>query len=212
MGLQTDGGLWQQAWYAVVQRGSSNQSLRKVQGHATLADIQKGISNEEDKKGNDKSDELADDGVESTQGRGFVKLASWIADKHDKYGSFIKTVQKLIAGVLIAEKERRAKDKQVSKVVLGYDPDNWANTEVNIRSEDQNEVGYRMLEMPPPIKGKQKYSYCQTLYEDVHKFMQHREWACAHPEGEVSGMTWTEMFVLCDTAVYRSKEAQHVNN
>ena len=152
MGLQTDGDLWQQAWYAVVQRGSSNQSLRKVKGHATLEDIQKGISNEEDKKGNDKGDELADDGVESIQGRGFVKLASWIADRHDKYGSFIKRVQKFIAGVSIAEKERRAKDKQASKVVLGYDPDKGAKTEVNIRSEDQNEVEYKMLEMPPPIK------------------------------------------------------------
>ena len=126
-GLQTDGGLWQQAWYAVVQRGSSNQSLRKVKGHATLEDIQKGISKEEDKKGNDKSDELADDGG--------------IADRHDKYGSFIKRVQKFIADVLIAEKERRAKDKQVSKVVLGYDPDKWA---------------IRTMEMPPPIKGKHK--------------------------------------------------------
>ena len=52
--------------------------------------IQKGLSNEEDKKGNDKSDELVDEGVESIQGRGLVKLASWIADRHDKYGSFMK--------------------------------------------------------------------------------------------------------------------------
>ena len=153
MGLQKDGDLWQQAWYAVVQRGSSSQSLRKVKGHATKEDIQKGISNEEDKEGNDKSDKLADEGVESIQGRGFVKLASWIAERHDKYGSFIKRVQKFIAGVLIAEKERRAKDKQVSKVVLGYDPDKWVQTDVNIRSEDQNEVDYKMLEMPRPSKG-----------------------------------------------------------
>jgi len=107
----------------VVQRGSSSQSLRKVKGHATKEDIRKGISNEEDKEGSDKSDKLADAGVESIQGKSFVKLASWIAERHDKYGSFIKRVQKFIAGVLIAEKERRAKDKQVSKAVLGYDPD-----------------------------------------------------------------------------------------
>ena len=48
-------------------------------------------------------------GVESIQGRGFVKLASWIVERHDKYGSFIKRVQKFIAGVLIAEKEKESK-------------------------------------------------------------------------------------------------------
>ena len=69
------------------------------------------------------------------------------------------------------------------------DPDKWAKTEVNIRSEDQNEVDYKQLEMPPPIKGKHKFSHCQKLYEDVHRFMQHREWAYAHPEGNASGMT-----------------------
>ena len=117
----------------MVQRGSSSQSLRKVKGHATIEDIQKGISNEGDKKAMTKSDELADEGVESIQGRGFVKLASWIAHRHGKDGSFIKRVQKFIAGVLIAENERRAKDKQVSKVVLGYDPDKWAK----IRSQHE---------------------------------------------------------------------------
>ena len=76
MGLQTDGDLWQQAWLAVVQRGSGNQSLRKVKGYATMEDIQQGLSNKEDKEGNDKSDNLADDGVESIQGRGLVNLAS----------------------------------------------------------------------------------------------------------------------------------------
>ena len=67
----------------------------------------KGLSNE-DKKGNDKNDELADDGVESIQGRGLVYLASWFADRHDKYGSFMKRVHKFIAGVLIAEKRKKS--------------------------------------------------------------------------------------------------------
>ena len=153
MGAAKRWGLWQQAWYAVVQRGSSSQSLRKVKGHATKEDILKGINNKEDKEGNNESDKLVDEGVERLQGSGFVKLTSWIVERHDKYGSFIKRVQKFIAGVLIAEKERRAKDKQVSNVVLGYDPDKWVQTNVDIRIEDQNEVAYKMLEMPRPSKG-----------------------------------------------------------
>ena len=42
--------------------------------------------------------------------------------------------------------------------------------------------------------------------------MQQREWAYAHPEGNASGTTWAEIFVLFDTAAYRSKEAQHVKH
>lgn len=196
----------------MLKRGSCNQSLRKVKGHATKEDIQKGISNEKDKEGNDKSDKLADEGVENIQGRGLVKLASWIANRHYKYGAFIRRVQKFIADVLIAEKEKRAKDKQVSKAVLGYDPDKWIRTGINIRSEVQNDINYKKLEMPPAIKGKHKDSYCQTLYEDVHRLMQQREWAYAHPEGSASGMTWTEMFILFDTAAHRTIEAQHVKD
>ena len=55
-------------------------------------------------------------------------------------------MQKFIAGVLIAEWEKRAKDKQVSKAVLGYDPDKWTKTDINIRSEVQNEIDYKKLE------------------------------------------------------------------
>lgn len=39
------------------------------------------------------------------QARGLLTLASWIAERHDKYGAFIKRVQQLIGGVLIAEKK-----------------------------------------------------------------------------------------------------------
>ena len=118
----------------------------------------------------------------------------------------------MIAGVLIAEKERRVKDKQVSRTVLEYDPDRWTQTEVNIRSENQNEVEYHKLEMPPHIKGKHKFSHCQTFYVDIHNFMIQREWAYAHPEGNASGMTWIEMFALFDTAAYRTDGAQHIKN
>ena len=78
----------EQAWRAVVKRGPYNQSLRKVKRHATKEDIQKRISNVKDKEGDDKSDKLADEGVENIKGRGLVKLASWIAGRHDKYGTF----------------------------------------------------------------------------------------------------------------------------
>ena len=52
-GLQTDGDLWEQAWIAVLKRGAQNQKMRKVKGHATAADVAKGIATQQGKEGND---------------------------------------------------------------------------------------------------------------------------------------------------------------
>ena len=92
MGLQRDGDLWEQAWKAVLKRGSANQDLRKVKGHATHEDIQQGRATKEDKLGNDKSDEKADEGVEEIQGRGLAKLGEWLAYRHDDYRKLMKRI------------------------------------------------------------------------------------------------------------------------
>ena len=63
-GLQTDGDLWEQAWLAVLKRGPGNQKVRKVKGHATAEDVEKGIATQEERVDNDKSDTNADKGVE----------------------------------------------------------------------------------------------------------------------------------------------------
>ena len=115
-GLQKDGDLWKQAWKAILRRGVDNQRLRKVKGHATAEDIEKGRSTTEDKIGNDKSDANADAGVEAIAGRGLVKLGSWAAARHQRYVKFVGRVQKYIATIVLAEKEERSKRKQVEKV------------------------------------------------------------------------------------------------
>ena len=69
-GLQKEGGLWEQAWKAVLKRGAANQDLRKVKGHATKEDVEAGISTAADKTGSDKSDTNADEGVEKIKGKG----------------------------------------------------------------------------------------------------------------------------------------------
>ena len=73
-GLQVDGDLWEQAWKAVLKTGIGNQFLRQTKGHATEKDVENGVSNREDKRGNDYSDELADRGVEAIAGTGIVTL------------------------------------------------------------------------------------------------------------------------------------------
>ena len=51
-----------------MKRGTGNQSLRKVKGHATEKDVENGITNAKDREGNDTSDKLADKGVEAIAG------------------------------------------------------------------------------------------------------------------------------------------------
>ena len=75
--------------------------------------------------GNDKSDTNADEGVKSTYGAGFVKLASWTATRHGDYRKFIIRVQRYVTAVMCAEKEERMKGKKIDKALLGYDPDKW---------------------------------------------------------------------------------------
>ena len=76
----------------------------KVKGDATKQDVELGLSTIEDMHGNDKADKNADEGVEMVHGGGFVKLGQWLADRHTRYVTFMRRVQKMIAVVTLAEK------------------------------------------------------------------------------------------------------------
>ena len=51
--------------------------VRKVKGHASLDDISKGLSTNQDKWGNDRADELADEGVRETI-LGRIENGDWL--------------------------------------------------------------------------------------------------------------------------------------
>ena len=85
-----DGDLWEQAWKAVLRRGSGNPFVRKVKGHALEKDVENGVSNREDKKGNDYSDELADRGVEAIVGTGLVTLGKWLEARQNNYKKLMR--------------------------------------------------------------------------------------------------------------------------
>ena len=89
---------------------------------------------------------------------------------------------------------------------------NRIKTKALIKYEGIDDDAYEKLELPTVVKGKHKYAYCQNLYEDVHMFLQQRRWSHTRPETACSGITWTELFVLFDTAGYRSPEAVHVKD
>ena len=127
-GLQVDGDLWEQAWNAVLSRGIGNQYLRKVKGHATEEDVSKGLATSEDREGSDKSDNLADKGVEEVAGVGLVKLGKWCEGRMNNYKKLVTRCQRMIVGVTQAEKLEREKEHIKQKPILGYDPEKWVST------------------------------------------------------------------------------------
>ena len=99
----------------MLKRGAENQKLRKVRGHATDEDVAAGRATQQDMEGNDKADKCADKGVEAIQGPGLVELAKWAAERHEAYKKLMLRIQKTIAGIVLAEKEEREKQKQSHK-------------------------------------------------------------------------------------------------
>jgi len=207
--VQTDGDLWEQAWAAVTKRGATNQRLRKVKGHATKDDVDAGRATQEDKHGNDMSDENADKGVQAIGGAGLVRLARWTTKRHANYKKFMGKIHNFIHKITVAEKEEREKEAVIQKATLGYDPSKAIKSRGTIRKENTTSIRYSSLQLPPPIRGKHRFRQCQCMYEQAHRFLAARKWAHAQPESEAGGITWLELFILFDTKGGRTASGQH---
>ena len=118
----------------------------------------------------------------------------------------------MIAVITMAEKEERKKNLEVQKAIVGYDPEKWMKTNVQLRDDDQAHQTFQAFALPPLIKGKHKFAYCQHIYKEIHAFLQEREWAPIQAETETGGTTWLELFILFDTAGYRTDDGQHVKD
>ena len=86
----------------------------------------------------------------------------------------------------------------------------WIKSDAEIRNEDRLSTEYVNIDLPPPHKGKHRFTSCQRMYEEVHGFLGQRKWAYAHPESNASGVTWAELFILFDTGGYRTVDGQHI--
>ena len=149
-----------------------NQTLREVKGHATEQDVIEGRSTEEDRDGNDKSDKLADKGVEEIAGKAFVKLGSSCEARWKRFRKLVNRVHKMILGVTIAEKKaERAKQLIIFKATKGYDLERWVKATPQIRDESNLEPEYNHIDLIPHTTGKHRFMHCQTRYEQIHKFL-----------------------------------------
>lgn len=116
----------------------------------------------------------------------------------------------MIVAITKAEKEERQKRYTTRKATLGYDTNKFLKTNIRIRDERNHQVQYERLEIAPPATGRHRFTHCQTLYRDVHKFHSQRMWALANDTPQVSGVTWIELFAMFDTGGYRSTAGCHV--
>ena len=79
--LINDGDLWHQVWTLLVQRGLYSVAVTKVKGHAKEEQVKGNADLEIKKKGNDKADKAADDGMKM-HGEGIEDLAKSLASRH----------------------------------------------------------------------------------------------------------------------------------
>ena len=93
------------------QRGPWSVTITKVKGHATQEMVDEGKVEEEEKKGNDGSDEAADLGATESQGKvaKFAGLYSW---RHQLYRKMMMRVQKYIVGLKVEDKRLREDERQ----------------------------------------------------------------------------------------------------
>ena len=89
--LISDGDLWQHFYIAVQAKGTRAIKITWVKGHATEEHINKGITDERNKQGNDVADKCADIGA-TLHGDDLLKLSKIMHKRHNKYFNFMKNV------------------------------------------------------------------------------------------------------------------------
>ena len=120
----------------------------------------------------------------------------WLTERHDAYIAFMQRVQGMIVAITKAEKEERQKRSTIRTVTLGYDTNKFLKTKVCIRDERSQQIHYEKLEIAPPSTGRHRFTFCQTMYRDIHRFHAQRMWVPANDTHQVSGVTWLELFAL----------------
>ena len=193
-GLQPDGDLWESVWEAYLARGTDAQELTKVKGHATDRQVELGEVKDRDKKGNDKSDQFADYGVEE-HGSAVVQLTMWLYKRQKQYAEFMQHVQAVIISVLGKEREEREKRVKTQSYVLGYDTSKEAKVSCSLPNAKTAAQDTTKLGLAPPISGLHKHQHHQKRYENIHYFLTQREWISRAEEKKEGGMTWLELMV-----------------
>ena len=174
-GLQKDGDLWDLVWNALLSRGPKRQIIKKVKGHATQEEVDSGEVQEEDKRGNDIADKLADCGAQEVGGQAFLNVVKWMEKRHDDYAKLISRIQKVIVAVLKKERKVREEQDKVNTITKGYDEKKHKKVNGKICEKD-NDISTILvsLNLSPAIRGKHRYRRQQKFYEEMLDFMRRK--------------------------------------
>ena len=73
---EKDGDLWETFCEIAKQKGPNSIKKNEVKGHATNKNVEDGVATWKDKRGNDRADRAADEGVKTTPTK-YAKLAKY---------------------------------------------------------------------------------------------------------------------------------------
>ncbi len=145
---QKDGDLWSIFFQVVATKGHASVRFTKVKGHATDEMVDQGRVLPEDKRGNDRADEVANEGV-GIFGKDIIHLGQVYARRHHYYTTFIK---KLHDHFVDAVKARNMCLKELENGCQLHDG-----------PEDQKKITFQYPRYPEPEDGGQR-----KLKEMVH--------------------------------------------
>ena len=199
-------------WEGINTRGPHTIEVTKVLGHATERDVELGKSTHELRRGNRNVDEAATEGTAAHK-RGFVDLTQWLAERHKKDQTFTRSIQAMIASIIMREKEERTNATKTNNIFHGK---NYMNTTFvtstptyahpnNIikilwfkRSLLGTRVGRRL-----PGGGKQgaevedcgdQIDNSDTKAKEIRHSLHNAEFAQCQPG--TNGIIWLELFII----------------
>ena len=87
--IHNDGDLWEQFHNSLEAKTPQAVKIVWTKGHAKQIHIDKGITNIRNKRGNDKADQNADEGIQLHH-KTFRNAAKRLANRHQAYTKFMK--------------------------------------------------------------------------------------------------------------------------
>ena len=99
-------------WKGIQARGTHAQRMSKVKGHATFDNVSQGNATSEDRAGNNEPGACATMGIREATPGSMRRTVCWLLRRQALYATWLKTIDKIIVGVLRAEQGSARDEKE----------------------------------------------------------------------------------------------------
>ena len=193
--MQVDGDLWELFWRTIGERNPYSIHISKVKGHATDQQVAEGKVKYADKIGNDKADEVADNGRE-LHGKGIHMVSDIFVRRQRFYELFLKDIQNHIIEVNAIKKRLMESKEKKKKAEAALGSNKVDETKAPYRADegDRSDDNYATLKK---MKAARWFQHGKAKFDklnEVQKFMEELEWA--EVEEVRQGWTILELYVL----------------